>query len=384
MDNLRLKLLFHKYIKETITEAERREFFALVAQPEAMQLLHRYAEDFDESNAPNAELSDVIASSILSEIFSKEKREAAANALFQTKNEQSGRKKRKRLYLKICSAAAVLLLFALYLYSGNKERRQTVVSAENQVIKDALPGHAGAVLTLSSGKTYLLDTMRNGMLRPGIQKSTSGISLLAQDEEVYYATLETPYGRSQQLLLSDGTRVWLNAGSSLRFPSVFKGHERRVELSGEAYFEVVHNDRQPFIVLAGNDEIRDLGTHFNVKAYCDDPVVKTTLLEGSVQIGPYILQPGQQYANGEIKKVNTEAIVAWVSGFFYFEDADIKTVMDQLGRWYNVQVKYAGPVTTARFEGEIQRSLTLSQVLKLIAATGVHYTLDGDQITIRP
>lgn len=381
MEDVKLKRLLREYVNDTISDEELNEFFEIVAKPESMRLLRKYAKELDISGSGSFELPDEIASDILSNILSPEKH-LQSDELFLLLHEK--RKKRKRkLFKAVGAVGCFLLICAFFFFKENTGRRTVAYNGHNQVIKDALPGQSGAVLTLSNGRTYLLDTMNNGRLVPGINKSSDGISVLKNDE-IYYAILETPNGRTQKLVLSDGTRVWLNAGSSIRFPSIFKANERRVEITGEAYFEVEHNDKQPFIVMAGNDAIRDLGTHFDVKAYCDETSVTTTLLEGSVQVGGYTLQPGQQYADGNIKSVDTDGTIAWLSGFFHFEDADIKTVMRQLGRWYNVQVKYEGDMPAQKFEGEIQRSLNLSQALGLIAGTGIHYTLDGDLLTIHP
>lgn len=381
MDSLRLKELFRKYVDNTISETERQEFYNLVAKPQSIKLLRKYSEAFHDF--PSIDLPKDIASKILSDILLADNENSSDNeSLFKIQYKPKNRSVRKKKYLKLFSIVSIALFFiAIYLNNGRHKGQSIVL--DNQVIKDAKPGHSGAVLTLSNGTSYLLDTAKNGMIRPGIKKSENGISVV-NENEIYYATLETPYGRTQKIILSDGTRVWLNAGSSIHFPSKFKGPERRVELTGEAYFEVVHNENQPFIVIAGNDEIKDLGTHFEVKAYCDESVVKTTLLEGSVQIGDFVLKPGQQYANGQIKYVDTTEAIAWVSGFFHFENAGIKEVMQQLSRWYNVQVDYVSTVPSQQFEGEIQRSLNLSQVLRLIAGTGIHYTLNGNKLTIRP
>jgi ferric-dicitrate binding protein FerR (iron transport regulator) len=158
-----------------------------------------------------------------------------------------------------------------------------------------------------------------------------------------------------------------------------------VEITGEVYFEVAHNATRPFMVSAGKEEIKVLGTHFNVNAYADEQMVKTTLLEGSVKINnKAILQPGEQYGNGIVSKVDADVSVAWIFGYFQFEHADIKTVMRQLSRWYDVEVRYEGRITSEIFGGEIQRNLKLSEALELLSVTGIHYTLNGKMLTIRP
>lgn len=381
MDEARLKLLFRKYINKTISDTERQEFYKSVADPGSMELLRRYAEAYDIPKSFNVELPDDVASRILSNILSADKQDVYSS-LSPIRHESH--KRRRKYFLEITGAAAAvsLLMVAYYFYVGNKGYHTDKIVTANRVIKDALPGHTGAILTLSNGKAYLLDTAHNGMITRGIRKSDKGVSV-SPDDDISYATLSTPYGREQKLELSDGTLVWLNAGSSIHFPTIFKGRERRVEITGEVYFEVAHNNRQPFVVVAGKDQIQDLGTHFDINAYEDESVVKTTLLEGSVRIGSCTLKPGQQYANGNVKEVNADASVAWVSGFFQFEDADVRNVMRQLARWYNVEVQYEGGMPSQKFEGEIQRSLKLSQVLDLIAGAGIHYTLNGHRLIIR-
>lgn len=380
MEDVKLKRLLREYVNDTISDEELSEFFEIVVKPESIRLLREYAKELDISGSGSFELPDEIAKNILSGILSSENRPSPEGLFVR----QHARKERRRKLLKATGVLVCFLLaFAFFFFKENSDREIAAYNGHNQIIKDALPGHPGAVLTLSNGKTYLLDTLKSGRLGHCIDKSADGITVLNSDE-VYYGVLETPNGRTQKLSLSDGTRVWLNAGSSIRFPSRFIGKERRVEITGEAYFEVEHDDQQPFIVMAGSDEIWDLGTHFDVKAYCDDRSVKTILLEGSVRVGGYTLRPGEQYEDGHIKKVDTDGAIAWLSGFFHFEDADIKTVMRQLGRWYNVRIKYEGHVPDQKFEGEIQRSLNLSQALNLIAGTGIHYTLDDDILTIHP
>ncbi|SEA40879.1 protein of unknown function [Arachidicoccus rhizosphaerae] len=383
MDNLRLKSLLLKYINDELTSMEEAEFFELVSDPAELKRLRAIAEKLDITGTAPLELAQPKADDILSDILGFAREPDLAEAL--PGDGADGKAGKKRSYRRIAAAAIVcgLVLGGGWLWRFSRPSGNTASKiAQNLVIQDAMPGHTGAVLTLSTGKTYLLDTAANGLISPGIRKADQALNVTA-DAGVYEATLETPYGSVQQLVLSDGTKVWLNAGSTLHFPSAFRGSQRRVELNGEAYFEVVHNEKQPFVVVAGADVIQDLGTHFDVNAYCDEPSVKTTLLEGSVRIGAFTLSPGQQYQNGKISRVNAGNSIAWVSGFFHFENADLYSVMRELGRWYNVDVRYEGQMGTQKFEGDLQRSLKLSQVLKLIAGMGIHYTLNGQVLTIR-
>jgi len=382
MDNLRLKSLLRKYIGNELSPAEQAEFFELASDPKGLKRLRAYAAQLDIAEHQILELPKQKSDDLLSEILGFAKQEPA----LENRKVQGVPAPVRSFSFKgwIVAAAVIICVLGLgWFWQLTSHKGSNLENnARNLVIKDAMPGQSGAVLTLSTGQTYLLDTASNGVISPGIRKSDQAVSVIAEPK-IYEATLETPYGRVQQLVLSDGTKVWLNAGSSLHFPSVFTGAQRRVELTGEAYFEVVHNEKQPFVVVAGSDEIQDLGTHFDVNAYCDEPGVKTTLLEGSVKIGRSVLSPGQMYQDGKITKVNASVAIAWVAGFFHFENADLPAVMRQLGRWYNVEVRYEGQIKPQKFEGEMQRSLKLSQVLKLIAGMGIHYTLNGQVLTIR-
>jgi ferric-dicitrate binding protein FerR (iron transport regulator) len=188
--------------------------------------------------------------------------------------------------------------------------------------------------------------------------------------------------------LPDGTKVWLNAASSLIYPTAFSGDERTVQMTGEVYFEVTHDKKRPFKVKVGRQVIEDIGTHFNVNAYTDEPIQTTTLLEGAVSIGGHILRPGEKAsvaASGtiQVSKGDPEQAVAWKNGLFDFTDADLPTVMRQLARWYNVDIKYEGNIPERQFNGMIGRSLTLDQVLKGLTRESVHYRIEeGNHLII--
>jgi ferric-dicitrate binding protein FerR (iron transport regulator) len=191
--------------------------------------------------------------------------------------------------------------------------------------------------------------------------------------------------------LSDGTRVWLNAASSIRFPVVFTGNNRSVTLNGEAYFEVAKNAQKPFVVTVGNTTVTVLGTHFNINAYPDEGSMKTTLLEGSVQVteGTHsvLVQPGEQALeddNGRLTAVpaNTALAVAWRNGYFQFEEADLKAVLRQIGRWYDLDIVYEGPVTDHLYAGKLERSVPLSAILLFLSSGNIHYRLEGKRLVI--
>ncbi len=268
------------------------------------------------------------------------------------------------LWLRLSAAAAILILFSAGIYflslhhpepGEGSTGRLTIQPVKN----DIAPGSNKAILTLANGKQIILDSAHKGTIalqgNANIIKTDSG-SLTYSPEPgegpsaTVYNMLTTPRGGQYQLTLPDGSQVWLNAASSIRYPTAFTGKERRVEITGEAYFEVVHNSRMPFRVKAGNELVEDLGTSFNVNAYSDEPAQTTTLVAGSVKIGNLILKPGEQAAfNTEgktdlISNANIEDILAWKNGRFRFSSVSIETIMRQAARWYDMQVEYKGKI----------------------------------------
>ncbi|HMF72741.1 MAG TPA: FecR domain-containing protein, partial [Flavitalea sp.] len=264
-------------------------------------------------------------------------------------------------------------------------------------------GSNKASLTLSDGTTIVLDDAANGLLttQAGIKisKTTDGqLKYDASRPQPSHAngfnTIHTPRGGQYQVVLPDGSSVWLNAASSLKFPTVFSGNERKVELTGEAYFEVAKNKVKPFIVASGNQTLEVLGTHFNVNAYQDDGKIRTTLLEGSIKVSHTqtnafsLLVPGQQAElRKEIKvtKVDVKQSIAWKNGYFVFASENIQTLMQKIARWYDVDVEYEGRVTTEGFVGSISRFEDVSEVLHMLQLTGmVHFKIVGRKIIVSP
>ncbi|QEM02732.1 DUF4974 domain-containing protein [Mucilaginibacter rubeus] len=272
------------------------------------------------------------------------------------------------------------------------------------------PGGNKALLTLADGSKITLDDAASGELA---KQSGTKVSKAANGQLVYtvensashatapglpeYNVIETPKGGQYQVNLADGTKVWLNAGSSLKYPTNFDGAVRKVELAGEAYFEVAKNAHKPFKVISNHQMVEVLGTHFNISSYTDETSVKTTLLEGSVKVSAIkanqsrLLKPGQQsdinYANNSIsvQPVNTEEVVAWKNGYFLFTDEDLKSIMSKFARWYNVEVEYQGNVDNLRFGGMVSRSKDLAQALKIIEQTGnVKTRIEGRRVIIMP
>jgi len=220
------------------------------------------------------------------------------------------------------------------------------------------------------------------------QSSTKGSEI-----QTVYNTIQTPVGGKFQLNLADGSKVWLNSASSLRFPVFFSGDTREVELKGEAYFEVSKNADKKFSVRSGNQTVEVLGTHFNINAYSDEPAITTTLIEGAVRVielntkKSQILKPGEQSKvdrDIRIQIKDTQAEVAWKDGYFYFENASIETVMRQLGRWYGITARYEAVLPENHFEGAIATNLTLLEVLEILQKSNIHFRLEGKEVVVMP
>ena len=299
-------------------------------------------------------------------------------------------------------AAASIIIFLIgsgvyYLLNRNATKEIAKINAPaNQDI--AAPTSAHATITLSNGQRIILDSAVNGSIamqgNVDIKKLADGqIAYSGNSDKLLYNTLSNPRGsKVVSLTLSDGTIVWLNAESSLTYPTAFTSRERNVSITGEAYFEVSHNASKPFKVQKGETSITVLGTHFNVNAYDDENTIKVTLLEGSVKVqngsSKQIIKPGEQAdVVGGIKVingVNLDQVMAWKNGKFSFDHADIKTVMRELARWYDLDIEYEGRPTTDLFGGDIQRDLPLSKTLDFLKQSQVHFEVEGRKVIVKP
>ena len=300
---------------------------------------------------------------------------------------------------KIAVAASVFLMIGLgtLIFFQKSNLAPTVVASKE--INDKKPGKTGAILTLSNGSVIVLDDVRNGLLanqqNTAIIKKNDGIVYTADSNaQTVYNTMTTPRARQYNLQLSDGTKVWLNASSSITFPTSFSGKERKVSITGEVYFEVAKDKSRPFMVSVNDMQVNVLGTHFNVNAYEDEKSVNTTLFEGSVLIRKknvsVLLKPGQQaekQKSGTIvinNNVNLDQIIGWKNGTFFFENASLEMVLRQLSRWYDIDIVFEKGIKPRIFEGEIQRNLQLSQVLKILENSGIHLKIEGKTLRVMP
>lgn len=303
-------------------------------------------------------------------------------------------------------AAAVILIIAIPLSYLSYESFHTQSPAEpEQSVFDFKPGENRGVLTLADGRDIMLTGEQNGTVA---YQQAAIIRKMEGDLVVYeishadksntgaevYNIMTTPRGGNYRLRLSDGTRVWLNAASSIRFPVSFKNGDRKVIVKGEAYFEVAHVDSQPFKVITGNQEVTVLGTHFNIKGYEDDTTISTTLLEGSIKIKNLksgkssLMKPGQQagiFKNQneiQIRGIHAEEAVSWKKGYFIFDDQSIEGIMKTLGRWYDADIEYHGD-SNERFGGTFSRSSNLAEILTNLEQLGkVQFTIKGKKIIV--
>lgn len=315
--------------------------------------------------------------------------------------------KTRRLWYLASAAIVFIIGFAGYFYLTRTTSEQQLTARRHSKNNAIIPGSNKAFLTLADGRKISLTDAESGEIVKqeglSINKTADGkivYTVVAQGkkgghEKMVFNTIETPNGGQYQINLPDGTKVWLNAASSLRYPTKFAGNIRRVELSGEGYFEVakVHI---PFVVKTSGQEVEVLGTHFNINSYKDEDNIKTTLLEGSVRVTPLgvaknshskLLKPGEQSQLNEsdikVKTVDTEAIVAWKNGDFVFKGDDFKTIMNKVARWYDVEVVYRGDFDHLKFGGYISRSKDISAVLNIMESTGkIHFTIEGKKITV--
>jgi transmembrane sensor len=320
---------------------------------------------------------------------------AVKNQLFSDIQAEINRRepaKVRPFYYRIAAAASILFVVSAGAYFILRKPIAKPESTTQAYHNDIAPGHNQATLTLANGQKIILTNGINGTVAQQgktaiIVKDQNIVYTTGQQAEVktMYNTLTTARGEKSPypLVLADGTKVWLNAESSLSFPVAFNSKERIVKLTGEAYFEVKHNVSQPFKVQTEKQTIEDIGTSFNVNAYADESTTNTTLIEGSVKINNLILKPGEQTDGNKVSEVNTAQFLAWKNNDFDFEGDRIETVMRQLTRWYNIEVTYEGTITKEVFYATLTRQRPISSVLKALEKTkGVHFKIEGRRVVV--
>lgn len=310
-------------------------------------------------------------------------------------------RKKSIVWYRIPAAAAVLALLLWGVYSLTRPASMPVPTASKTAPQDIPAGGNKATLTLANGSRIVLDDTGEGTVASqggiSIHKTNNGqlvytITGNNQQTDTGYNTIQTPNGGQYQVNLPDGSKVWLNAATSLTFPAAFGANGRTVDLNGEAYFEVAAMpNAQPFTVKVNDLTVDVLGTQFNIMAYADEKNSHTTLLTGAVRVtkggAGKVLQPGQQAIAGadlQVREADTEAAVAWKNGMTVFSNADIHSIMRQIARWYDVDIVYQGEIPQRLFTGKIPRHANVSKVLKILELSDIHFTIDGRKIIVTP
>lgn len=373
--------LLDKYLTQTITAEEEKVFFQLVQSKKHVQ-----------------ELEAVIDEALGDAAFDVTEDPLLRETLFERILEQREKPVRRiPLYRRWGWAAAILILIggSIYFYNTRNNDNNLIVQDQKHN-QDILPGSNKALLTLSDGTVITLDSAANGAIA---QQGNSSVIKLANGEiryevngvaqdKVMMNTMATPKGGQYQLILPDGSKVWLNAASSISYPAVFTGNERKIKVSGEVYMEVAKDARKPFFVdVDGRSTVQVLGTSFNINSYANEGNIKTTLVDGSVKVlshGKQVtLQPGQQAviaANTQeirLQPANIDKVLAWKNGFINFESGSFQEVMRQIERWYDIEIKLEGSIPPAIIEGRMDRGVQLSDLLVLLNNFGIHTRLEG-------
>lgn len=407
MENLPLKELFKRYLQNKCAEDEIRAIIQYFDTDNVLELRELIQEELEKTDEDGVdEHLHLIGGEVFKKIKQKIKNQ---NEEDETHVVHLVTKNNIFPWARFSAAACLIGLLGSAIYFTTKENASVLPMPRPlavQPTKDTLaPAGNKAMLILSNGQEISLDGAPPGQLAQQanavIHKTADGkieYNLLSGNADsapkIALNILKTPRGGKYNLTLSDGTRVWLNAVSSIRYPSVFPDNNREVEISGEAYFEVAHDSKRPFRVFTAGQTIEDLGTRFNVNAYDDEPNMQTTLLEGSVRVSnklhSALLTHGQQAilgANQSIK-VNTNAdideVMSWHHDLFNFQDADIKTVMRQLSRWYDVDITYEGKISERRFSGKIHRNVSALKVADILSYKQIHFRIEGRKIIVMP
>lgn len=368
----RYLLLAHKWVEGTISEEELKEYTDWLrdVDPEAIVSIPP-----DQATNKAAHRKQIFQG-------------------IQSKIDQEKHLQSRRIVVKLLQRAAVvagIALLVIFLFPNRKSQVATTTPEQAEISPtDIQPGTNGAVLTLANGKVIILDTASNGTLHDHVLKNTEALVFepVNNSQQVQFNTLSTPRARQQHLILPDGSKVWLNAESSIRFPNAFIGETREIDITGEVYFEITHDKKKPFIVKSKEASITVLGTHFNVMSYPNETFLETTLLEGAVRYNfkqhQVLLKPGQQARTSKREKTelvpdpDLELVMAWKNGFQSFRKTDINAILRQITRWYDVDVVAEQDIPSdITFSGDIPREVTLTQLLKALESKQLHFSLDA-------
>jgi hypothetical protein len=389
MDSNRITYLYKRYLSQSLSTGEVQEFKKLLS-----------SGDHDEA------FNDLIDSEWIQlkddEFFNVPQENMDAAFEYIVAQPQAS-KKTIRIWPRIAVAVSILLFLSTGVYFLLHKPAATTQLVQSQK-QDIAPGTNQATLTLANGKKIILTKALSGKLaqQGNMLVQVNGGNAIAytaagdqnhSQQQPEYNTLSTAVGEQSPypLILADGSKVWLNAESSITFPVAFNGKERVVKMTGEAYFEVAHNAAMPFRVITKKQIIEDIGTEFNVNAYDNEPLAKTTLIEGAVKVSGMMLKPGNQaISNSQTNKIevardiNTNVITAWKDGYFRFDLEALPAIMREFARWYTVEVVYESKPTEQQFNMKVSRKSSLTRALQILTKGGVHYRLEGRKLIIIP
>lgn len=399
----RIAYLLEACISGKATAQEEQEFFEWMQDAEEDSEFRQYVQSIWESKQEEQEIPGVDWNHMYNQVMNK-----AKIIPFPT-----DRRRKSGLWPRIAAAAVIILALGfgvrqLFLHPAPDKIPDKKVS-DLKPVSIRPPDGTRSTLTLANGKVIILESLENGNLsshgaKNALKINNETLEFKGDPEaEMEYQTLAVPRGsKPMRLTLADGTAVWLNAASSITFPTVFRGEERSVTMTGEAYFEVTKNPGMPFFVNIGQQgQVEVVGTHFNVNAYANEPVIKTTLLEGSVRFRTndsrqskqqeVTLRPNQQsQMNISSRKivvendVETDKVMAWKSGLFNFNDAGVREVMNQLERWYNIDVVFEKEVPSITFFGKMTKNIELDDLLVILEKSKVRFRMEGRKLIVLP
>jgi transmembrane sensor len=394
MESTRLKELYNLVVNQQANAEEYREMQALMALPEYEEQARDLISEAYEQSAAFDDIDQQTRNSILEAIFQADRK----NVVLLPRLMSTTKK-----WLAIAASLVLLASFSIYLINRQAHQSRNQVAFKN----DIDPGSNKAILILANGAKINLNKAAKGLISKqqgiNVMKNANGaLEYLSRGNgrsgsAIAFNTLSTPVGGQYQVNLPDGTKVWLNASSILRYPASFDHLKNRtVELSGEGYFEVEKDKAHPFIVTSGNHQVQVLGTHFDISSYSDDKTVKTTLLEGSVKISAIrgsilhtgVLTPGQQSVYDgigvKISAVDTDEAIAWHMGYFMFQREKLESILKKVSRWYDVQVIYQNEEAKGiEFSGSVGRFSKVSELLKMLQLTNkVKFTIDAHRIYV--
>lgn len=383
-DQSRITYLLQRYTGKTCTRQELEELFAYIAAHPDDAGLHAFMEDVYHDLNPNTALPDIDLDSVYRSMMPP----APAKRVFP---------------MRYAAAAAVLAAIVALAFLWRSPRRHAPVKTPlaQQAAKPVTPGSDRATLTLANGTTITLDSTGQQVISGGNTRITQQHGQLvygtpgSKEQNIQYHTLSTPRGGQFKLTLPDGTKVWLNSASSLRYPTAFTGSSRTVELQGQGYFEVAQNAAQPFKVTVNSMEVQVLGTSFDIMAYNDEATVNTTLVNGAVQVKEgsrlQLLHPGQQAMLNpathalSVQAADVQKVIAWKNGLFVFNNMTLAAILREIARWYDVEIVYTVQPSQDLYGGGISRSLQLPGVLSLLEANGAnHFRMEGRKVIVLP